>query len=141
MSNTVINGTDILLKVGSEVVACAKSHTITVTMTPRDLASKCTGGWGSKAKGLFTWTGQVDGLVDYTLDDAGDTTRISYRGLFNNLKNGTIVTVVSTGSGTGAYVLTGQALITSLDTTAGDGENATFSCTFEGASSLVLTTL
>lgn len=135
--STIVNGTDILLKLDGDIIACAKSHTITITTEVRDLASKCTAGWKESAKGRFAWSGSVDGLVDFTVT-AGQA---KYKDLFAALTAGTLVEIISTGAGTGAFVLTGDALITSLDLSAGDAENATFTCSFEGSSPLVLTIL
>lgn len=135
MANTVVNGTSILLsmKIGGthKTIAHAKSHTITINTEMRDTTSKDSLDWKETAKGRFSWSGSVDGLVDYT--EAVGTA--NYETLVEAMLAGTEIEVKSF-DGT-SLILTGMAVLTSVELSAGDAENATYSCSFEGSGALV----
>lgn len=137
MANTVVNGTDIAISIAGLTVARAKSHTITINTEMRDTSSKSSGNWKETAKGRFTWSGSVDGLVDYT--EAGGTA--NYEKLVETMLAGAEVEIISATTVVGGFVLTGMAILTSVELSAGDAENATYSCSFEGSGELVKTTV
>jgi len=145
MANQVVNGTDLLLSMNGAVVAHAKSHTISVSTDMRDTTSKSSAGWKEQAKGRFSWNAKVDGLVSY---EAG---LCNYSSLMTAMLAGVEVTITSIDNtgGTivgglvtplaGAAKYTGNAIITNVELSAGDGENVTFSVSFEGTGALVPT--
>ena len=141
--NKVVNGTDFLLSMDGKVVAHAKSHTINVTTAMRDTTSKTSAGWKETAKGRFSWTAKIDGLVSY------ETTICNYTTLMAAMLAGeeVVLTSIDNTGGTivaglvtpiiGASIATGSAIITSIDLTSPDADNVTFSVSFEGTGPLV----
>lgn len=142
-ANKVINGTDLLLSMDGEVVAHAKSHTISITMDVRDTTSKTSGIWKEKAGGRMDWNTKVDALVSY------EATICNYQTMMAAMlaRTPVVITSIDNTGGTivaglvtpviGSSILTGDAIITNVELTSGDAENVTFSVTFDGSGPLV----
>lgn len=144
------NGTDLLLSIVTgttpskviHIIGCAKSHSISISNEVRDTTSKCTVGWKTSAKNRTNWTASAEGLVSY------DSTNYNYGTLLGLMLDGAPVMLASfdyegaTGTAPNltpqgsSIVYRGNALITSIDMGAADGENATFNLTFEGVDEL-----
>jgi len=143
MSVQIINGTDMILVVAGEMVAHAKSHTISMVSEFKDVSSKSSGVWKDKmAMGRMDWSAKCDGLVSY------DQLLCNYEALYDAMITRTAVTLVSCIRGATTpetpkpttIVYTGSAWITSLEKTAADQEAVTFSVSFEGDGALAKTT-
>ena len=142
MSSNIINGTDLILSVNGVAVAGAKSHTISIKGTERDISSKDSGSWKESVMGRFQWDSKVDGLVSFDASICNFAsltalmvakTQVSVQSINNT--GGTITAgVVSPLAG--AYILSGTANIVSIDMTGGDDANATFSIALSGSGTL-----
>lgn len=132
----VINGTDIVVFIGSEVVAHATSHSLSMTMATRDTSNKDTGKFDTKAPARLNVTASCDALVVYT-DFAVMAAALLDREPLD-VKFGQRS---SDGSHDDTvFYAEGKFIITSLDMTAGDQENATYSASFEHYSDFALST-
>jgi TP901-1 family phage major tail protein len=125
--STVKNGTDLLLTVEGNAVAHAKSHTLSVSGNVIDYSSKTSGDWTEKMAGRLSWTVSTDGLLSY------DATNGKYSDLFALMIARTSVTLVIDNE---EKTYTGEAIISSLEQSAPDDDNATFSVSFEGTGAL-----
>ena len=137
-SNTVLNGTDLVLVIGTTVVAVAKSHTVTIGAKSIDRSSKDSGQWEESVNGRMNFSMKTEGLVAYL----GATKLTNYDSLFDLMILKTPVAVISKIAGgtiTGTSVYTGTAIIESLDTSSGDDANVTYSVSLKGTGALVKT--
>jgi predicted secreted protein len=136
--NEVINGTDLFVFLTGTSIAHATSHTLSMKMATRNTSNKDSGLWEQKAPGRMDVTASCDGLMVY---GATEFERLS--GALTNripvaLKFGQKVLTGSTIDTTYWYA-SGDFIVTGFDMTAGDAENATFSCSFEHYSGFTLT--
>ena len=142
----IIKGDKLMIFVGGQAIAYAKTHTLSLSGNTVDIGSKDHGFWGASDVGKLTWEATTENL--YTED--------GFDALFNSYLNKSQVTIVFgyasnydvnglklgstdqsdtrpeswTPAANKGY--TGTAVITSLSVNANTGENATFSCTFTG---------
>ena len=130
----IFNGTNLVVLVGSEVVAHSTSCSLSVSVDLPDSTTKSSQGWAEQIGGLKSWSLTTDGLA--TVDPTGATYIVG--DIFTALAARTAVTVkfttVSTGSTViaGDLVWSGLAFIESLDVTADMESPATYSVSFTG---------
>lgn len=149
----VINGSDLMLFLKDSTdssatsIAFATSHSLSLSTETVETTSKDSGGkWVAKAARKLSWTVNTENL--YSLEGEGKTAA----DLFDYWKNGTELDAifglesgyaskadtVPTGGWTplttGQYK--GKVIITSLEVNAPNGDNATFSATFEGVGAI-----
>ena len=124
-------------------IAFSTSAKLAVSLKTREITSKDSGNWTEKAAGKMDWNVSSDALVNYV--STGNTS--STDELFTALTNRTAIPIsfaVATGSSPSWTVdstkkkFTGTAIITSLDITGGDGDNATYSVSLEGTGVLTM---
>jgi len=139
----IINGTDLLLYYSTDegstwtALAHATSHSISYSMATREVSDKASGTAKKIAPGRTSFSGSADGLVTYV---AG----CDYHTLLDFIKNRTMLKIASAqddglgepdsdtvATGTNAYY-TGDIYLTSVDITASDDDNTTYSVSFEG---------
>ena len=146
MATKIISGNQIQLFYQGKTFAYAQSHTLSITGNTTDSTNKDTGVFGSTEVTNITWEVTCDYLyTDYDYDTLFDL--MMYRRpiivevgeVRNYSENG----LVSTGGDTASWspsVITrrGYAVITSLNMTANNSENATYSVTFTGSGPLVV---
>lgn len=144
----VINGGDLMLFIGGKSIAFATSHKMTINVETVETTSKDSGGkWVNKAAKKISWNMNTENL--YSNDGIG----LKFDDLFEKLiarepiqavfclekDYVTKVDEVPTGgwlpSTAGTY--TGSVIITSLEANAPNGDNATFTASFEGVGALV----
>ena len=150
----VINGSDLMLfmKVGEtyQSIAFATSTKLSMNTETVETSSKDSGGkWVNKAARKLSWNMSTDNL--FSLDGEGQnfddlfalwTARTEIEVVFN-LETGYAAKadVVPTGGWTpltsGQYK--GKVLITSLEVNGPNGDNATFTASFEGTGALTKT--
>ena len=134
----VINGSDLMLFIGNKSIAFATSHKLTINAETVETTSKDnTGDWTSKQVKKLSWNATSDNL--YSVDSFA----ILYNAMIQKTKltvafdikvAGALPTTGWTGNDQGYY---GEAIITSLEANAPDGDNATFSVNFEGVGALI----
>lgn len=119
----VVNGTDLLLYADGNAVAYSTTCTLDITIATRETTNKDTGDYSTFAAGRRSGTASVDGLV------ALDST-YNYSYLFGLMQSGALVWLrYSTNVSTDKYYQV-QAVMSSLNLSASDGENTTYSASF-----------
>nr|DAJ77706.1 MAG TPA: major tail protein [Caudoviricetes sp.] len=148
-----INGSDLMLflkgtgDTAAKSIAFATSHSLSISAETVETSSKDSGGkWVSKAPRKLSWTMSTENL--YSLDGEGST----YDDLFTLMTGREEIEVVfslekdyeskadEVPTGGWTPITTGQykgkAVITSLELNAPNGDNATYSASFEGVGAL-----
>ena len=134
----IFNGTNLVVLVGTEVVAHSTSCSLSVSADLPDATTKSSDGWAQEIGGLKNWSLTTDGLA--TVEPTGANFVVG--DIFTQLASRTAVTVkfttVSTGSTVvpGDLVWSGLAFIESLDITADMESPATYSVSFTGTGAL-----
>ena len=143
----VINGGDLMLFIGGKSIAFATSHKLSINVETVETSSKDNGGkWVSKAARKISWNCTTENL--YSNDGEGVTFDQLYDMLVArdevdavfSLKNETSDSVPASGwtnPETGTY--SGKVIITALEANAPNGDNATFTASFEGVGALTKT--
>ncbi|MTI32816.1 phage tail tube protein [Xanthovirga aplysinae] len=132
MENTVL-GFELGVKIGSDLVAGAKSHTLTMTAELIETVAKEDGLAPSNRVGKKPWSVSVDGLVTSAANNG-------YAQLLTAYHSDDPVTLLMEGKDE-VPDQTGKARVTSLEISASGGAAvATFSATFEGTSTLEIVT-
>ena len=145
--NKVINGSDLMLFLGGTSIAFATNHKLAINAETVETSSKDSGGkWVTKAVRKLSWNMSTENL--YSVDGAGKT----YDDLFTMMTGRQEIDAVFslekdyaskadevpeagwTPITTGQYK--GKVVITSLELNAPNGENATFTASFEGVGAL-----
>ena len=134
-TNKVIDGGDIVLKVGTKVLGCATTHSVEITNDTREISCKGSGVWKSSEYSRFSWTVSVDALLNLYEGDSATTIRFSE--FMNLYLNKTLITVSSFYSeGADEFEMYGQAVITSVSQNNPDADNAGFSISLQGRGEL-----
>lgn len=145
--NKVINGSDLMLFLSGTSIAFATNHKLAINAETVETSSKDSGGkWVAKAVRKLSWNMSTENL--YSVDGAGKT----YDDLFTMMTGRQEIDAVFslekdyatkadevpeagwTPITTGQYK--GKVVITSLELNAPNGENATFTASFEGVGAL-----
>ena len=146
MNNTILKGDELMLFYNGKAFAYATSHTLTITGSTLDIATKDHGFWGASEVGKLTWEITTENL--YTDDDYDKLydlmqSRTPITVAFANVSNYDANGLTSVGGSVDAWTAdqtkfrSGKAVITSLVANANTGENATLSATFTGAGPLI----
>ena len=130
-STSVMNSTDVVIKVGSELVGKMTSASLSVTMATRDISTKDSAGWMEVLEGQKSWTLSGEGLVVY--NNTGKTTPDE---IYTLLSNRTAVAIEFGSATTDETYYSGSGFFTEFSTDAGVEDNATFSFSFQGTSTL-----
>lgn len=133
----IFNGTNLVVLVGTEVVAHSTSCSLSVSADLPDATTKSSGGWADQIAGLRSWSLTTDGLA--TVEPTGANYVVG--DIFSALNGRQTVTVkFTTVSGStpvnGDLIWYGSAFIESLDITADMESPATYSVSFTGQGQL-----
>jgi predicted secreted protein len=137
----IFNGTNLVVLIGTEVIAHSTSCSLSVSADLPDATTKSSGGWAQQIAGLRSWSLTTDGLA--TVEPT--STNYSVGDIFSALNGRATVTVkftTATGSTpiVGDLVWSGSAFVESLDITADMESPATFSASFTGFGQLTQAT-
>lgn len=136
-----LNGTDLLLfhdDGTKKPFAGSTSHSLSINNELRDTATKDSANWLEKIKGRSSWSISCDGLVSFDSD-------YGYAKLFDLMKDEDsieIVFAIADRSGndvqpdTTKINYTGKVIIESLEMSAADNDNTTYSVTLQGSGEL-----
>jgi len=124
-----INGTNLLVYVNGTAIACATSHSLSMSMSSIDTTCKDSGGWTSSIAGLKEWSIDGEALTEF------DAT-YGFNDLVTIWKAGTEVTVRFSTNVTGDKYFEGKAYITDLSEDAAMEDVTTYSFTFQGKDEL-----
>ena len=134
-STSVMNSTDVVLKVGSELVGKMTSASLSVTMATRDISTKDSAGWMEVLEGQKSWTLSGEGLVVY--NNTGKTTPDE---IYTLLSTRAVVVIQFGSASSDEKYYTGSGFFTEFSTDAGVEDNATFSFSFQGTGVLTQAT-
>ena len=126
-STSVMNSTDVVIIVASEIVGKMTSASLSVSMATRDTSTKQSAGWMEVLEGQKSWTLSGEGLVVY--NNAGKATPDE---IYTLLSNRTAVAVEFGSETTDEKYYSGSGFFTEFTTDAGVEDNATFSFSFQG---------
>jgi len=142
-SKIVYGGTMMLfINTGSTLnpLAFANSASLSVSMATRDAASKDSGNWPAKLPAKYDWNVSTDGLMAFDVGTGSTDVANLYTAMLTRLPLPVSFTeavgtspVWTAGSGTS---FTGTVYITSIELSAGDNENSTYSVSTEGTGEL-----
>lgn len=144
MSKTIVKGDELMLFKDGKSLAYATSHSVSITGSEISISSKDHGYWGASEIGDITWEitsenlyvdSEYDSLFNAMIAKSPITVTFGHANAYNanglgSLDNWTPDTSV------GAKYYQGPAIITSLQTNANTGENATYSITLKGNGAL-----
>ena len=143
MANVIL-GTDLMLFKANKALAVATSCKLTINANAMETSSKDSGKWTSKKAGKLSWNASSDNLftiADYTelVDAMISRTEVDLQ--FSTVSNSDANNgVPSDGWKANTDGYSGKAIITSIDVNAPDGENATYTVSFEGTGALTAVT-
>lgn len=144
MANTIVLGSDLMLFKAEKALAAATSCKLSVTAGELETSSKDSGKWTSKQAGKLSWTCSSENLfvmTDYTELIDAMIARTPVEIQFSSVANADSDNGVPTeGWQSNADGYKGQAIITSIEATATDGENATYSVQMSGTGALTKVT-
>ena len=144
MALGLVNGTDLLLKVGSSgseaIIASATSCSLEVSMDEIDQTNKDSQGWNSIIGGTRSWSVSADAL--YANEDQANK---SFRNLWGRIDGRTKIyielTVTGATGGDSNVYYEGAGYVTSLSVNGGTEDQSSFSVTITGSGALVETEL
>ena len=146
MANNIIKGDELMLFYNDQAFAWATSHTLSLTGSTVDVATKDHGYWGASEIGNLTWEITTENLYSdddydslFSLMIAKEPITVAFAKASNYSANG----LTSVGGDVSTWIpdvsnyRSGQAVISSLTVNANTGENATYSATFTGSGPIV----
>jgi len=130
-STSVMNSTDVVIMVASEIVGKMTSASLSVTMATRDISTKDSAGWMEVLEGQKSWTLSGEGLVVYN-----NTGKATPDDIYTLLSNRAAVAIEFGSETTDEKYYSGSGFFTEFSTDAGVEDNATFSFSFQGTGTL-----
>lgn len=131
MAGTTIAGNKVRLYVGTIMVGCATSASLSLTKEMLDAACKASGDWSESTPGMKSWTASLEGVYKQ-YDTTEETTNTSVLDFFTLFNDDTKLTIKFGTDVTGDTRFSGECYITDLEITGADGENATYSVEMTG---------
>jgi TP901-1 family phage major tail protein len=144
MATGLVNGTDLLLKVGDTnsnevLVAFSTSCSLEVTMDEIDQTNKSSSGWKQIIGGLRSWSVSADALYQNEAE-SGKTAFVDFWDHLGgaNQRQKVFVELAITGAAgsDGNKYYHGEAYVTSLSVNGGTEDQATFSVSLTGSGAL-----
>jgi len=128
----LINGTNLVIKVGGVPLLRATTASLEISVDMPDATTKDSAGWAEFFAGVRSWTLSSDGLVNY----ANSLNGVETDELVGMLIARTAVTVEFATSTTGDMELSGSAFVTSISQTADMESPSGYSVSFQGTGAL-----
>ena len=128
----ILNGIDILVYNGTNAFAHATDCSLQVSMALRDASTKSSVGWKANLPGQRSWQISTNGLIAMDV-------QYNFANLVNLAINQTKLTIYFKTSNSSDYSFSGYAYLTSVQASAPNNANATYSASFEGTDALTLT--
>lgn len=132
-------GTDLAIYLEDVMIGCATEVSISMEVEMTAATCKASNGWAENTPSVKSWSASASGVVKYyaTADAAANKGVVDFRAYF---KAGTKLTLKYSTEVTGDTFEEGDAYISSIEETAGDG-NATYSISFTGTGPLTTQTV
>ena len=147
-TTSVVNGTSLVVLIGTEVIAFSTSCSLSIAIDAPDASTKESLGWATEIGGQKSWSLTTDGLA--TVVPGATATYISTSELtalavartavsvkFTTVDNSTLNGVTPV---TGDSIWSGSAFIESVDITADMENPVTYSVSFKGTGALTQST-
>jgi predicted secreted protein len=125
----ILNGTDLLVYDGTHAILHSTDCSFQLSQSSRDASTKASAGWKASLYGQRSWTMTNNGLVAL---DVGYN--LAY--LLGLITQRTIVTLYAKTANSADFYIYGTALLTSVQMTAPNNNNVTYSASFEGTGAL-----
>jgi len=144
MATGLVNGTDLLLKVGTTdsnevIVAYSTSCSLELSMDEIDQTHKDSGGWKSIIGGLRSWSVSSEALYQ----NEAVSSKKAFKDFWSHINARTAVTIeltISNASNGDANVFySGSAYVTSLSVNGGTEDQSTYSISLTGTGALAET--
>lgn len=129
-----INGTKLLVYVGSTAITHATKHTLELNMDTRDATTKDSAGWTETLEGKRNWT--ISGEAMFAFDAT-----YGHDELTALIINRTSVTLKFSTEVSGDTYFTGTGWLKSCSADASNEETTTYSFSFEGTGALTKSTV
>jgi predicted secreted protein len=135
----IFNGTNLVVLVGTEVIAHATSCSLSISADLPDATTKQSGGWADEISGLRSWSLTTDGLT--TVEPTGTNYVVGdLSSLITGSGRASVLVKFTTVNGStpivGDLIWSGQAFLESLDITADMESPVTYSASFTGTGQL-----
>lgn len=127
----LINGTNLVIKVGGNPILKATTASIEISVDLPDATTKDSQGWSEFFAGVRSWTLSSDGLIDYETSTSVETDE-----LVAMLIARTAVSVEFSTSTAGDMKLSGSAFVSSISQTADMESPSGWSVSFQGTGAL-----
>jgi TP901-1 family phage major tail protein len=148
MATGLVNGTDLILKVGTAaandvIVAYSTSCSLELSMDEIDQTNKDSAGWKSIIGGLRSWSVSCEALYQ----NEAEASKKAYTDFWNHIGDATLgrtkvyieLSVTGASSGDSNFFYSGDAYVTSLSVNGGTEDQATYSVTMTGSGALAQT--
>lgn len=128
---SIVNATDVVVKVNNVIVGCAQSAEFTVSREMDEATCSASGGWKQVSPGQKSWSGSIS-AVFRSFTDAESATEVTLESVYELLDDGTEVAIEYTRATAGGKRYTGQAFVSELSYSQPDKGAVTWSANFEG---------
>jgi len=144
MATGLVNGTDLLIKVGTDAtneveVAYSTSCSLELSMDEIDQTNKDSGGWKSIIGGLRSWSVSCEALYQ----NEAVSSKKAFKDFWSHINARTAVTieltVANASNGDANVFYSGSAFVTSLSVNGGTEDQSTFSISLTGTGVLAET--
>ena len=132
----LINGTNLVIKVGGVAILKATTASLELSVDMPDATTKDSAGWAEFFAGVRSFTLSSDGLIDYATAAAVETDELVAMLIARNT-----VAVTFATSTAGDMLLSGNAYVSSISQTADMESPSGFSVTFQGTGALTQSTV
>ena len=141
MATGLLNGTDLLLKVGSDatnevVLAFATSCSLEISTDEIDQTNKDSSGWKSIIQGTRSWSVSADAMYQ----NEAEASKKSFKDFFSNVNNRSKVfvelTIAGASNADSNVFYSGQAYVSSLSVNGGTEDQSTWSISLTGTGAL-----
>lgn len=127
----LINGTNLVIKVGGVPIMKATTASLELSVDMPDATTKDSQGWAEFFAGVRSFTLSSDGLIDYATSASVETDEL----VAMLIARSTVAVTFSTSTA-GDMVLSGNAYITSISQTADMESPSGYSVSFQGTGTL-----
>ena len=127
----LINGTNLVIKVGGVPLLKATTASLEMSVDMPDATTKDSAGWAEFFAGVRSWTLSSDGLIDYATSASVETDE-----LVGMLIARSPIAIEFATSTAGDMKLSGSAYVSSISQTADMESPSGFSVTFQGTGAL-----
>lgn len=128
---SIVNATNVVIKIDNVVVGCADSASFTVSRAMDEATCSASNGWKQVSPGQKSWSGSFGAVFrEFTEEESG--TEVTFDRLFELLDEGTEVTVEYTKKSGGSRY-TGKAYVSEINYDQPESGAVTWGANYEGS--------